>query len=140
MNIKAFAVLLCLILVSCASNDRPASGPIQFPISVNELLLLTRGATLEQIEAKIGPPPRKGKIVDDFGLFETPDHYWIERVVYYGEDRRRSIAVLISAGGLGPRSEEHTSELQSLMRISYAVFCSKKKKLNKEHDNNDVKK
>src|SRR3546814_5132080 len=27
-----------------------------------------------------------------------------------------------------PRSEEHTSELQSLMRISYAVFCFKKKK------------
>src|SRR3546814_7659307 len=34
-------------------------------------------------------------------------------------------------GGEGghPRSEEHTSELQSLMRISYAVFCLKKKKL-----------
>src|SRR3546814_4895352 len=31
------------------------------------------------------------------------------------------------------RSEEHTSELQSLMRISYAVFCLKKKKKNKEH-------
>src|SRR3546814_5197550 len=32
-------------------------------------------------------------------------------------------------GVLGPqRSEEHTSELQSLMRISYAVFCLKKKK------------
>src|SRR3546814_7268991 len=33
-------------------------------------------------------------------------------------------------GGLfgGGRSEEHTSELQSLMRISYAVFCLKKKK------------
>src|SRR3546814_4152709 len=29
-----------------------------------------------------------------------------------------------------PRSEEHTSELQSLMRISYAVFCLKKKKYN----------
>src|SRR3546814_5163306 len=29
---------------------------------------------------------------------------------------------------LEPRSEEHTSELQSLMRISYAVFCLKKKK------------
>src|SRR3546814_2958619 len=28
-----------------------------------------------------------------------------------------------------PRSEEHTSELQSLMRISYAVFCLKNKKL-----------
>src|SRR3546814_9846955 len=30
-------------------------------------------------------------------------------------------------GGKGDRSEEHTSELQSLMRISYAVFCLKKK-------------
>src|SRR3546814_9455382 len=30
--------------------------------------------------------------------------------------------------GLAHRSEEHTSELQSLMRISYAVFCLKKKK------------
>src|SRR3546814_2603699 len=32
------------------------------------------------------------------------------------------------AGSRRPRSEEHTSELQSLMRISYAVFCLKKKK------------
>src|SRR3546814_2054723 len=31
--------------------------------------------------------------------------------------------------GLLTRSEEHTSELQSLMRISYAVFCLKKKKI-----------
>src|SRR3546814_3663970 len=31
------------------------------------------------------------------------------------------------------RSEEHTSELQSLMRISYAVFCLKKKKLQKKY-------
>src|SRR3546814_4447815 len=31
-----------------------------------------------------------------------------------------------------PRSEEHTSELQSLMRISYAVFCLKKKKKKNE--------
>src|SRR3546814_2662506 len=31
------------------------------------------------------------------------------------------------------RSEEHTSELQSLMRISYAVFCLKKKKTNTEY-------
>src|SRR3546814_1568891 len=32
--------------------------------------------------------------------------------------------------GQGARSEEHTSELQSLMRISYAVFCLKKKTIN----------
>src|SRR3546814_3864582 len=40
---------------------------------------------------------------------------------------------IIVSGGTG-RSEEHTSELQSLMRISYAVFCLKKKtKNNKKH-------
>src|SRR3546814_1067756 len=33
------------------------------------------------------------------------------------------------------RSEEHTSELQSLMRISYAVFCLKKKKNTPKHQN-----
>src|SRR3546814_6646245 len=36
-------------------------------------------------------------------------------------------ALRLAAGG-GKRSEEHTSELKSLMRISYAVFCLKKKK------------
>src|SRR3546814_1948271 len=35
------------------------------------------------------------------------------------------------------RSEEHTSELQSLMRISYAVFCLKKKKNKQQHTDSD---
>src|SRR3546814_1062167 len=35
------------------------------------------------------------------------------------------------------RSEEHTSELQSLMRISYAVFCLKKKKTQYKIDNHE---
>src|SRR3546814_3756582 len=45
------------------------------------------------------------------------------------------LANLLTAGDEEPialcleRSEEHTSELQSLMRISYAVFCLKKKKI-----------
>src|SRR3546814_2159519 len=44
-----------------------------------------------------------------------------------------TIPALMAAGvppvaALATRSEEHTSELQSLMRISYAVFCLKKKK------------
>src|SRR3546814_7665461 len=37
------------------------------------------------------------------------------------------------------RSEEHTSELQSLMRISYAVFCLKKKKTQKKKNNKQKK-
>src|SRR3546814_2432014 len=36
--------------------------------------------------------------------------------------------------GSEDRSEENTSELQSLMRISYAVFCLKKKKIKNTHD------
>src|SRR3546814_2965461 len=42
--------------------------------------------------------------------------------------------VFLNAQGVD-RSEEHTSELQSLMRISYAVFCLKKKKQNTKHNN-----
>src|SRR3546814_3164499 len=43
--------------------------------------------------------------------------------------------VILAIAALAARSEEHTSELQSLMRISYAVFCLKKKKQknNSEH-------
>src|SRR3546814_2596453 len=40
----------------------------------------------------------------------------------------RPIEMLEDFEGIKLRSEEHTSELQSLMRISYAVFCLKKKK------------
>src|SRR3546814_1577640 len=46
----------------------------------------------------------------------------------------------IVAGHMVERSEEHTSELQSLMRISYAVFCLKKKKKKKLRINNLKKK
>src|SRR3546814_2451713 len=46
-----------------------------------------------------------------------------------GRARKRFCASAPAHGALSiSRSEEHTSELQSLMRISYAVFCLKKKK------------
>src|SRR3546814_9691496 len=48
----------------------------------------------------------------------------------YGLMKDLPVAASSAAPGapLNTRSEEHTSELQSLMRISYAVFCLKKKK------------
>src|SRR3546814_3999951 len=53
------------------------------------------------------------------------------------------LAVQAQLAGAGPvvlididRSEEHTSELQSLMRISYAVFCLKQKKQRTNHKDN----
>src|SRR3546814_19442376 len=48
-----------------------------------------------------------------------------------GGGRHNATMMHMLAERTGIRSEEHTSELQSLMRISYAVFCLKKK--NKEH-------
>src|SRR3546814_2331084 len=44
------------------------------------------------------------------------------------EQAKNADAAVRAGEPLGPRSEEHTSELQSLMRSSYAVFCLKKKK------------
>src|SRR3546814_8750229 len=48
---------------------------------------------------------------------------------------RTPCCALRRGGTVIDRSEEHTSELQSLMRISYAVFCLKKKKHSKKHEN-----
>src|SRR3546814_6665865 len=60
------------------------------------------GEMLDQGRAVVGPRP-------------------VGRPLRRGIDRQRIIAIDAQ------RSEEHTSELQSLMRISYAVFCLKKK-------------
>src|SRR3546814_3874616 len=56
------------------------------------------------------------------------DEERIALTVEHGVDDR--IDDDVAVGILMRRSEEHTSELQSLMRISYAVFCLKKKKKN----------
>src|SRR3546814_8181378 len=57
---------------------------------------------------------------------EFPDARVLVISNYDGDE---DIHQALAAGAMGYlRSEEHTSELQSLMRISYAVFCLKKKK------------
>src|SRR3546814_948088 len=50
----------------------------------------------------------------------------------------KKISIVEVKGYCYGRSEEHTSELQSLMRISYAVFCLKKKKKKKKYRESDV--
>src|SRR3546814_6405010 len=57
-----------------------------------------------------------------------PSAHEASRSSPFFESRRRRIFAC-------SRSEEHTSELQSLMRISYAVFCLKKKKKKEKHKN-----
>src|SRR3546814_8372811 len=77
-----------------------------------------------------------GKVSHIWSLRDDGQHYrfndpWLPRDDSYemcGPQRGQFRGVNLSASGSTIRSEEHTSELQSLMRISYAVFCLKKKK------------
>src|SRR3546814_1121409 len=67
-------------------------------------------------------PPNTLRDLLDFkvdGVTAVP----IEEVESITAIRKRFVTPGMSLGALSPRSEEHTSELQSLMRISYAVFC-----------------
>src|SRR3546814_7636611 len=63
---------------------------------------------------------------------ETRRHQRLPQVIHF------SAVIQLTAFEPG-RSEEHTSELQSLMRISYAVFCLKTKKTIKKNTNNNNK-
>src|SRR3546814_4507953 len=62
-----------------------------------------------------------------------------------GDAKAAACGPVLTGARAAARSEEHTSELQSLMRISYAVFCLKKKKKNtrrhtpNEHNMSDFK-
>src|SRR3546814_4991015 len=58
-----------------------------------------------------------------------------EKICKVMENAMKVGAPVIGLNDSGGRSEEHTSELQSLMRISYAVFCLKKKHTNKQDTN-----
>src|SRR3546814_2450988 len=73
-------------------------------------------------------------LLPDIGLTVLVGHY--AQAWYLGRGRKAKLAETVRAwrdylpsGFLPMRSEEHTSELQSLMRTSYAVFCLKKKKI-----------
>src|SRR3546814_8955732 len=69
-------------------------------------------------EAAFDPVAHPPDLFAALQLAEAPVDKGVEFV-------RRTIARFVE---IGDRSEEHTSELQSQMRISYAVFCLKKKK------------
>src|SRR3546814_16331136 len=63
--------------------------------------------------------------VEWLGLRHEPRHALEFGRIEFG--LQRAVGNRLREFDLGVRSEEHTSELQSLMRISYAVFCLKKK-------------
>src|SRR3546814_5595072 len=80
--------------------------------------LRAHGALLQALGDQVQQP------FGQFGLRRRPQRACAAVPVH---DQR--VVVALETAALD-RSEEHTSELQSLMRISYAVFCLKKKKNN----------
>src|SRR3546814_5660252 len=79
-----------------------------------------------------------GRHAGDIGLDDLPDLFFHRHPLEQAGDALFQRRI----GLVGPvrlwRSEEHTSELQSLMRISYAVFCLKKQKQNNtQYDSNN---
>src|SRR3546814_4424965 len=78
--------------------------------------------TLKQVQGDDEREAASGR----FPTFLTPDEEWRFHRRSSRDPRRRAGLRALE------RSEEHTSELQSLMRISYAVFCLKKNKTTKQ--------
>src|SRR3546814_2655254 len=97
-------------------NTAPAgSDAVQFGWVREHLRVLSANTPTEAI-GEYGRMQRAGKLSDAqrYGLA------YAHLLAGHGAEAAKELAPL--------RSEEHTSELQSLMRISYAVFCLKKKK------------
>src|SRR3546814_1430483 len=72
-------------------------------------------ATAPKKVARIEPKDREATVLNRSVPSYPPDAY-----------RAREEGTVVVKAQIDARSEEHTSELQSLMRISYAVFCLKK--------------
>src|SRR3546814_6067245 len=90
---------MAVLSVFCALSALAVTGPAQPADSAQQ----RRGDQQEAFEAR-----RNGRILP------------------LRDIERRIVPAMKDSHYLGFRSEEHTSELQSLMRISYAVFCLKK--------------
>src|SRR3546814_5487000 len=98
-------------------SDTPDSGTVKVTVAKNAKLLV--GGEMGSFFTK--------KVANAGG-----DASQVQLVRFGGERAVNGVKVYsVPAVHSNGRSEEHTSELQSLMRISYAVFCLKKKKKNR---------
>src|SRR3546814_1766076 len=103
--------------------DEARRGVAQPDVAERRVMNARAGAPKRRFRISDGALVRR-KHLDDFpaaAVVDRPD----ERADLL--PRGRKIVQPEVGGGRPGRSEEHTSELQSLMRISYAVFCLKKK-------------
>src|SRR3546814_6409016 len=104
---------------------RDGSLRVIFLANRREILPMIGNGARNAVHRPVGDLPGRGRPRRPRGLARSPRAGHRRARHRQGTDRR---ATPPSVGAL--RSEEHKSELQSLMRISYAVFCLKKKKKN----------
>src|SRR3546814_2501058 len=98
-------------------------------------------AWLRELLADVFPPDRVAVALGDATLGAAFSALPFDHLVFTGSTAVGRKVMAAAAPNLTPltlRSEEHTSELQSLMRISYAVFCLKKKKKTQNKPENNI--
>src|SRR3546814_1747934 len=119
---RAMPIPPCALAVIFASVAKFSSGRLLLALIVPGILLALAYAAFIVLTAKLRPDLAPAYDVRRAGI--------LEKLKLLGANvLPLSIVVFLVIGVifLGIRSEEHTSELQSLMRISYAVFCLKTK-------------
>src|SRR3546814_2692071 len=111
-------------------NDRQFDGieRLNRVVSVGEKKRLEIERVTRQLERDDLPPAVAGHFMP-MGEAGQEDGTNVAPFAFANDDAAR----VETAQGKGKRSEKHTSELQSLMRISYAVFCLKKTSRREQH-------
>src|SRR3546814_5350555 len=128
----AAALVACWLQVVAESRGGDRGLELAFEGVVVEAVGGVEGVAIDRVQFL------QGSAVSGFALFDRGEAVVTPAVVEAGiAVVGRALGAFAQAAlplrGEKGRSEEHTSELQSLMRISYAVFCLKKKKLHKDN-------
>src|SRR3546814_9763860 len=124
-------------MLTVRNLSRSGLEPTSFELAAGECIALRglsgSGKTL-LLRALADLDLNEGEVLlDDTPRSRIPAPRWRRRVGYVAAEPGWWSERLVEHFRDWNRSEEHTSELQSLMRISYAVFCLKKKNNNKNN-------
>src|SRR3546814_9554341 len=105
------------------------------PISTRTVTLFPYTTLFRSAQVADGPDVAHAGLAAIVDFYRRTVHFQVQRfevptlgVGFATNGHQHSVGVQVQRVASGIRSEEHTSELQSLMRISYAVFCLKKQR------------
>src|SRR3546814_3736551 len=130
MRISDWSSDVCSSDLVCEGGNRPRERQVADGRAVDFLLRIHRSNARKEVaerqhafDGEVGQAEGRGDILDLAAFLDQADKAFPLRHFIGVEPRH-----VLDQRGFDGRSEEHTSELQSLMRISYTDFCLKKKK------------